>query len=1017
MKPSHWLLASLLVSASHVPESFAQQPPTPPLALVTQPHPTAKSATTPNGSSTDPSFAPDGGWLAFISDATTLVTNHVLKPSQFPFVNVFLRDLSSGDVSLISVEASGTRSGNGHSYNPQVTQNALAVVFESTADSLVDHDANQASDLFVRTRADGRTRLISVNRAGQGSGNGASTDARVTPDGRFVAFISQASDLVDNDLNGISDVFVRDLQTGQTRQVSVGARPGKTGIGDCSSPTISDDGRWVAFSSTAVGLHPDVTNHTSQVYLCDLSSQTVRWISQIPPHLLPEGSLCFAPILSSNGSTIVFKSFLKTNSRTMTSLFWFDHLSGQLNLVDSDLAATSPGLADDHEPVLSANGQVVCYVARDPLSDSQVYVWNSTSRRPILVSANHTRSTTGKGRSFAPSMDAAGNQVAFASTATDLTQSPANGSAQIYLRDLRNLTSPPTLIYPTLTPASMLDSGSPTISRDGSKLAFQSEIADTIGEDLNQAHDVLVLTLDTLTLQRVSQRAPNVPKDATPSHPSLLEGLTRQGNRVLFSSLAPNLIPGTAYDRFRAFSRGISSSSTSNPDLSPVLNPQLTNTPISSIITSGDGRFAAFSSPSQELSPLATNNFSNVYRVDLSNGNLSLVSVNAAKTESGNAASTPIGISADGRFVLFTSSASNLLQPGSTAGFGVRLLLRDLLNETTSLLGSGNPAPTVVTTDTACAFQFRGPFNISVHTYGSTTTDSSFIPQTGTTLQGLSPDARWISLTRNLGTGFSLELYDLQTRTTRSITSERAADPANPSGPTPPAFSQDSRFLVFSDSSATLVANDSNNAVDVFRVSLESGQIELVSLSSKTPPSSGAGPSDQPRMSGDGRFVVFRSSAPDLTAHSPAFGSQIFVRDVATGTTRLLSRSLDGTPGNGFSGNPWISQDGSAIVFQSAADNLVAADHNNATDIFFVLRQDPAGQPRLLFHRSVDGRFQLSWPAPASNPPVLQYSAAIHPATWNDFPGPVTLDPGSSSAAAVVDFGTPARFYRLRPSP
>ena len=126
--------------------------------------------------------------------------------------------------------------------------------FSSFASDLVAYDTNGATDVFVRNLQTGTTTLVSVNQFGTASGNGGSGPAGISVDGRFVVFVSGASDLAANDTNGIYDVFVRDLQMGTTTLVSVNRFGTASGNGGSHSAVISADGHFVAFKSAASDL-------------------------------------------------------------------------------------------------------------------------------------------------------------------------------------------------------------------------------------------------------------------------------------------------------------------------------------------------------------------------------------------------------------------------------------------------------------------------------------------------------------------------------------------------------------------------------------------------------------------------------------------------------------------------------------------------------------------------------------------------------------------------------------------
>src|SRR5262249_39633410 len=141
--------------------------------------------------------------------------------------DVFVRDLAAGTTRLVSMNASHTGTGNGHSglfAPPALSPSGRLVAFSSEASDLVSGDTNGQSDVFLHDLGTGRTTLISENLARTGSGNSGSSGAVISVDGRTVAFSSDASDLVPNDTNGTdTDVFVRDLTTATTTLVSVNA--------------------------------------------------------------------------------------------------------------------------------------------------------------------------------------------------------------------------------------------------------------------------------------------------------------------------------------------------------------------------------------------------------------------------------------------------------------------------------------------------------------------------------------------------------------------------------------------------------------------------------------------------------------------------------------------------------------------------------------------------------------------------------------------------------------------------
>jgi Tol biopolymer transport system component len=197
-----------------------------------------------NGDSGDPIVSADGRYILFSSSANNLILTNSAGPvpaTKPRWQNVFLRDRVSGSNILISLNRVGN-GGDFHSWPGDISTNGQFILFESSANDLVAGDNNNADDIFIRDVVNGTTTLVSVNTNGL-SGNGNSHASALTPDGRFVVFVSAAADLVPNDTNGISDIFVRDLQFGTTTRLSPGAiATGLSALPSTSeSPVITPD--------------------------------------------------------------------------------------------------------------------------------------------------------------------------------------------------------------------------------------------------------------------------------------------------------------------------------------------------------------------------------------------------------------------------------------------------------------------------------------------------------------------------------------------------------------------------------------------------------------------------------------------------------------------------------------------------------------------------------------------------------------------------------------------------------
>lgn len=263
----------------------------------------SSSGATGDASSWAPAIDESGRFVVFVSQAKNLVAH---QPDHRP--EVFVRDRRRGVTRLVSRALRNGYYPNGNSYEPQITADGRYVVFSSEASNLVARDRGRGADVFVRDLQTATTSLVSLSTAGTQS-DGASSGPSISDDGRYVAFASTGANLASDDLNIRSDVFVRDRSTGRTTAVS---RSSAGALGDARSyaPAISANGRFVAFVSDASNLVRHDDNGTTDVFLRDLLMGTTRLISRTelgPPsgqRTRPDGHLA----VSSDGRLVVFDS-------------------------------------------------------------------------------------------------------------------------------------------------------------------------------------------------------------------------------------------------------------------------------------------------------------------------------------------------------------------------------------------------------------------------------------------------------------------------------------------------------------------------------------------------------------------------------------------------------------------------------------------------------------------------------------------------------------------------------------
>lgn len=252
-----------------------------------------------NALSVQPAISGDGRLVAFYSEATNL------DPADTDAVpDIYLKDLTSGDVSLVSTSDAGVN-GNGFSLGPDLTDTGSKVSFYSAATNLDPGDTDGVFDVYVKDVATGDLTLASVTQSGVNA-NDVCTLPTIAPSGTRVAFQCAATNLDPRDTDSTTDVYAKDLTTGELFLVSTSSVGGK-GNGVSQDPSVSSAGNRVAFSSVATNLDPADTDLVSDIYVKNLATGTLRLLSTSDDGVKGNG-LSRWPVLSADGRRVAFAS-------------------------------------------------------------------------------------------------------------------------------------------------------------------------------------------------------------------------------------------------------------------------------------------------------------------------------------------------------------------------------------------------------------------------------------------------------------------------------------------------------------------------------------------------------------------------------------------------------------------------------------------------------------------------------------------------------------------------------------
>ena len=350
--------------------------------------------------------------------------------------DVFVHDRQTGETTRVNVDSSGNQ-GNGSAFGPAISADGRIVAFVSGATNLVPGDTNTRPDVFVHDRQTGETTQVSVDSQGQ-KGNDESFPPSLSADGRFVAFISAADNLVPGDTNGHPDVFVHDRQTGQTTRVSVdssGNQGNGQSFGRLFRAQISADGRFVAFESAANNLVSDDTNFFPDVFVHDRQTgQTTRVNRNSSGNQanLVSEFRAFSP----DGRFVVFwsaASNLVPGDTNDQDIFIHDRQTGQTSLLMND--------QNSDVTALSTDGRFIAFssvhqdlVAGDTNISRDIFVHDLQTGQTTRVSVS-SAGTQSNGLSLSPAISGNGRFVAFQSIATNLVADDTNGLPDIFVHD------------------------------------------------------------------------------------------------------------------------------------------------------------------------------------------------------------------------------------------------------------------------------------------------------------------------------------------------------------------------------------------------------------------------------------------------------------------------------------------------------------------------------------------------------------------------------------------------------
>lgn len=938
-----------------------------------------------------------------------------------------------------------------------ISDDARWLLFTSTSDRWVTNDLNAAADVFLFDRTTSQSTLVSAALGGR-SGNGASLAGGMSADASRIVFQSRAFDLVATDtFRADWDVFVRDFTIATNWLVSVNVLS-ENAVFDSATPgsptQISTDGRFVTFRSPLLAWTPSPLLTIDNVCRRDLAEARTECLTSNLPTTLNAWWRLTDFVTTPDAQKLVVTASAAGGVSNLVA--WKDLNSGQWVNCTAELP---PALAvvespTHSAPAISANGRFVAFRSEVNLAGSTNWLYGLTlydtdqGKATVLsLRMNDTLQQTFPASAYNAVLSADGRYVSYSAPSTG---SSTNGPMQVYRYDTQTETTRLVSAAPDGATPADADASAALIAPDGRGIAFLSTAKNLVSGVTNPTLHAYWFDGAAGTLQLIGELGDVAPADVS---------MVMSANGDWLALGTPGEVGATTICLFDTRNQTASTLS-----LVPQISESATSRGWIGVRPEGvsaDGRYVALTA--FPPAPAGDTNHMQVYLLDTLRGTRQLLT-QGMDGYLANGHPRPPALSAGGGQVLFVSAATNLVANDTSALDDV--FLQSIATGQRKVLRA-DPVPALVSAmedawlspdGSAVLTGFNAkslPFYRWYLANPNTGVFSAILPGTLLNTPSFSGDGTRVALNlsaKTPETDARVEIHEpaawlaaggtaVPALWTSSVPAQMPVLSADGSrvaffhltnSPVPtakhalvvadwsrneillsnlvartsltrPGLSADGRYVVFLNP-ATL----SDFANQVWRADVDVGTVEFASLAPDGQ-SVGNGTSWAPAISADGRFVAFVSNATNLVPGDDNGVQDVFLRDLQTHQTLLLSRTPAGVPGRGRSTPPCFSADGKCLFFLSHAPDLAPGDYNQAADLFKVEIVPGSDVLVVIRRRLSTGQAELLWNGQPGKLYRIEFKDELSVPTWQVLPGTFA----GGTPVEVSTTANPARFFRV----